>query len=115
VVGVGRDEGPIARRARAADEARIAQPLAVLSRPGVSGLNAPLDAHAFDQRARIRHARCAGIVVKRFLTVDEAAKFLRINRKTLYDRVAQAEPPRALRIILTIPISRDGLLSWAGC
>lgn len=53
--------------------------------------------------------------MKRFLTVDEAAEFLRINRKTLYDHVAQAEPPRALRINLTIRISRDGLLSWAGC
>jgi len=114
VVGVGRDEGPIARRARAADEARIAQPLAVLSRPGVSGLNAPLDAHAFDQRSNPPRP-LRGIVVKRFLTVDEAAEFLRINRKTLYDHVAQAEPPRALRINLTIRISRDGLLSWAGC
>jgi excisionase family DNA binding protein len=52
--------------------------------------------------------------VKRFLTVDEAAELLRINRKTLYDHVAEADPPWALRFGRTIRISRDGLLRWAG-
>jgi excisionase family DNA binding protein len=52
--------------------------------------------------------------VKRFLTVDEAAELLRINRKTLYDHVAAESPPWALRFGRTIRISRDGLLRWAG-
>jgi excisionase family DNA binding protein len=52
--------------------------------------------------------------VKRFLTVDEAADLLRINRKTLYDHVAAESPPWALRFGRTIRISRDGLLRWAG-
>jgi excisionase family DNA binding protein len=51
--------------------------------------------------------------VKRFLTVDEAAELLRINRKTLYDHVAAESPPWALRFGRTIRISRDGLLRWA--
>jgi excisionase family DNA binding protein len=51
--------------------------------------------------------------VKRFLTVDEAAELLRINRKTLYDHVAAESPPWALRFGRTIRISREGLLRWA--
>ena len=51
--------------------------------------------------------------VKRFLTVDEAAELLRINRKTLYEHVATADPAWALRFGRTIRSCRDGLLLWA--
>lgn len=51
--------------------------------------------------------------VKRFLTVDEAAALLRINRKTLSEHVASESPPWALRFGRTIRIHRDGLLLWA--
>jgi len=54
-----------------------------------------------------------GAPSRSFLTVDEAARLLRINRKTLYEHVATASPSWALHFGRTIRISRDGLLRWA--
>lgn len=48
-----------------------------------------------------------------FLTVDEAAALLRINRKTLYEHVSAKSPGWAVRFGRTIRISREGLLLWA--
>jgi excisionase family DNA binding protein len=45
------------------------------------------------------------------LSVDEAASFLRLNRKTVYDAVAAREMPgRRIRNRVVIP--RDALLEW---
>jgi excisionase family DNA binding protein len=45
------------------------------------------------------------------LSVGEAASFLRINRKTVYDAVAAREMPgRRVRNRVVIP--RDALLDW---
>ena len=46
------------------------------------------------------------------LTVDEAARFLRLNRKTLYDAVRAGELPGVVRVGRFIRIGRDALLGW---
>lgn len=46
------------------------------------------------------------------LTVDEAAHFLRLNRKTLYDAVRAGELPGVVRVGRSIRIGRDALLDW---
>jgi len=46
------------------------------------------------------------------LTVDEAARFLRLNRKTLYDAVRAGELPGVVRVGRSIRIGRDALLGW---
>jgi excisionase family DNA binding protein len=46
------------------------------------------------------------------LTVDEAAAFLRLNRKTLYDAVRAGELPGVVRVGRSIRIGRDALLGW---
>ena len=46
------------------------------------------------------------------LTVDEAARFLRINRKTLYEAVRAGEVPGVVRVGRSIRIGRDALLRW---
>jgi excisionase family DNA binding protein len=51
--------------------------------------------------------------MRSFLTVDEAAELLRINRKTLYEHVATESPSWAVRFGRAIRISQDGLLRWA--
>lgn len=50
-----------------------------------------------------------------FLTVDEAADLLRINRKTLYEAIQRGEVPGVLRIRRTIRISRTALDEAAYC
>jgi excisionase family DNA binding protein len=45
------------------------------------------------------------------LTVDEAARFLRVNRKTLYEGVKAGEVP-ARRVGRRVVILRDALLDW---
>ena len=46
------------------------------------------------------------------LTVDEAARFLRLNRKTLYDAVRAGELPGVVRVGRSIRIGRDALSGW---
>jgi len=46
------------------------------------------------------------------LTVDEAARFLRLNRKTLYDAVRAGDLPGVVRVGRSIRIGRDALLGW---
>jgi excisionase family DNA binding protein len=47
-----------------------------------------------------------------FLTVDELAQLLRINRKSAYEAVAKGEIPGARRIGRTIRITRDAVVGW---
>jgi len=54
------------------------------------------------------HAARAPLV----LTVDEAAKLLRVNRKTVYDAIARKQLPGVRRLGRTIRIHRQTLLSW---
>lgn len=46
------------------------------------------------------------------LTVDEAARVLRVNRKTLYDAVRDGRVPGVIRMGRSIRIGRDALLGW---
>ena len=46
------------------------------------------------------------------LTVDEAARLLRVNRKTLYDAVRASDVPGVVRLGRSIRIGRDALLRW---
>lgn len=46
------------------------------------------------------------------LTIDEAARLLRVNRKTLYDAVRAGEVPGVVRLGRSIRIGRDALLRW---
>ncbi len=46
------------------------------------------------------------------LTVDEAARLLRVNRKTLYDAVRQGRVPGVIRLGRSIRIGRTALLGW---
>ena len=47
-----------------------------------------------------------------FLTVDELADVLRLNRKTVYDALSRGDIPGARRIGGTYRISRDAVLAW---
>jgi excisionase family DNA binding protein len=44
--------------------------------------------------------------------VDEAARLLRMNRKTFYDAVRAGEVPGVVRLGRSIRIGRDALLRW---
>jgi len=44
------------------------------------------------------------------ITVDEAAKLLRVNRKTLYEVIRSDQPSWAIRFGRTIRVSRHALL-----
>jgi len=46
------------------------------------------------------------------LTIDEAATFLRVNRKTLYQAIFAGEIPGVVRLGRTIRLGRDALLQW---
>jgi excisionase family DNA binding protein len=46
------------------------------------------------------------------LTVEEAADFLRVNRKTLYEAVRLGTIPGVVRIGRNIRINRSTLLGW---
>ncbi len=46
------------------------------------------------------------------LTIDEAARLLRVNRKTLYDAVKLGRVPGVIRLGRAIRIGRSALLSW---
>jgi len=45
-----------------------------------------------------------------FITVDEAARLLRINRKTLYEVIRTQRPAWAIRFGKTIRINRSALI-----
>ena len=47
-----------------------------------------------------------------FLTVEELADLVRVNRKTIYDALARGDIPGARRVGGTYRILRDAVLSW---
>ncbi|WP_338041930.1 helix-turn-helix domain-containing protein [Myxococcus eversor] len=47
-----------------------------------------------------------------FLTVDEAATLLRVNRKTLYEAIRLGQVPGVARIGKALRIRRDALVTW---
>jgi excisionase family DNA binding protein len=46
------------------------------------------------------------------LTVDEAAAFLRVNRKTLYEAIRLGHVPGVIRLGRVIRIGQTALLPW---
>ncbi|WP_316563210.1 helix-turn-helix domain-containing protein [Myxococcus sp. MxC21-1] len=46
------------------------------------------------------------------LTVEEAAAFLRVNRKTLYEAVRLGSVPGVVRLGRTIRINKSALIGW---
>jgi len=46
------------------------------------------------------------------LTVEELAKLLRLNVKTVYDAIAQGKIPGCRRVGRIIRVSRQAVLSW---
>jgi excisionase family DNA binding protein len=48
----------------------------------------------------------------RLLTVNEAAAFLRVNRKTLYQAILAGEIPGVVRLGRAIRLGRDAVLDW---
>ncbi len=65
----------------------------------------PADACAHDRAA-------ARPTLPPVLTVDEAARLLRVNRKTLYEAIRAGEVPGVVRVGRSIRIGRDALLRW---
>jgi len=57
-------------------------------------------------------AAAAGWFVEQVLTVDGAARLLRVNRKTLYEAIRAGEVPGVVRVGRSIRIGRDALLRW---
>jgi len=55
----------------------------------------------------------AGSNAPEFLTVDEAAALLRVNRKTLYESVKRGLVPGVLQIGRSIRIRRSVLVGWS--
>ena len=64
------------------------------------------------QRGGRFDARALAATLPPALTVDEAARLLRVNRKTLYDAVREGRVPGVVRMGRTIRIGRDALLDW---
>ncbi|RKG80192.1 DNA-binding protein [Corallococcus exercitus] len=54
----------------------------------------------------------AGASAPEFLTVDEAAALLRVNRKTLYELIRLTQLSGVIHIGRSIRIRRDTLLAW---
>ena len=50
--------------------------------------------------------------MEQVLTVEEAARLLRVNRKTLYEAIRAGEVPGVVRLGRSIRIGRDALLRW---
>ena len=46
------------------------------------------------------------------LTVEEAARFFRINRKTLYEAIRLAQVPGVVRFGKSIRLGREALKRW---
>jgi len=59
-----------------------------------------------DSSARARHR----MNLPDIITVDEAARLLRVNRKTLYQVIRLNQPQWAIRFGRTIRVSRTALL-----
>ncbi|ADO68723.1 helix-turn-helix domain-containing protein [Stigmatella aurantiaca] len=53
-----------------------------------------------------------GPQVPEFLTVDEAAALLRVNRKTLYESIRLEQVPGVVHIGRSIRLRRSVLLTW---
>jgi excisionase family DNA binding protein len=51
--------------------------------------------------------------VPEFLTVDEAAHLLRVNRKTLYEAIRLGQVPGVARLGRILRLRRDMLLTWS--
>lgn len=49
------------------------------------------------------------------VTVDEAARMLGVNRKSLYGAISRDEVPGVIRVGRAVRIGREALLRWAGC
>lgn len=47
-----------------------------------------------------------------FLTVDEAAALLRVNRKTLYESIRLGQIPGTVRLGRVLRIRRSALVNW---
>ena len=47
-----------------------------------------------------------------FLTVDEAAELLRVNRKTLYESIRAGQVPGIVRLGRVLRIRRIALVEW---
>ncbi|NTX35402.1 helix-turn-helix domain-containing protein [Myxococcus llanfairpwllgwyngyllgogerychwyrndrobwllllantysiliogogogochensis] len=47
-----------------------------------------------------------------FLTVKEAAKLLRVNRKTLYEAIRLGQVPDIVRLGRVLRIRRSALVEW---
>ena len=54
----------------------------------------------------------AGEELPPIVTIDELARFLRMNRKTVYEAISRGEIPGVRRIGHTFRISRDVVLQW---
>ncbi|PTL75525.1 helix-turn-helix domain-containing protein [Vitiosangium sp. GDMCC 1.1324] len=54
----------------------------------------------------------AGSNAPEFLTVEEVAALLRVNRKTLYESIRRGEVPGAVHLGRTVRLRRSVLLSW---
>jgi excisionase family DNA binding protein len=63
-------------------------------------------------RSRSREARAARDADAAVLTIDEAARLLRVNRKTLYDAVKLGRVPGVVRLGRSIRLGRAALLEW---
>jgi excisionase family DNA binding protein len=50
--------------------------------------------------------------VPEFLTAEEAAELLRVNRKTLYEAIRLEQVPGVVRIGKALRIRRAALLEW---
>ena len=48
-----------------------------------------------------------------FLTVDEAAALLRVNRKTLYESIRRGAVPGTVHVGRSVRLRRSVLLSWS--
>ncbi|MFP2932183.1 helix-turn-helix domain-containing protein [Pyxidicoccus sp. 3LG] len=70
-----------------------------------------MSARAGDEQ-RSQDAREAGASAPEFLTVEEAAALLRVNRKTLYESIRLGQVPGVLHLGRSIRIRRVVLLRW---
>jgi excisionase family DNA binding protein len=60
-----------------------------------------------------KDTREPGATAPEFLTVDEAAALMRVNRKTLYESIRLGQVPGVIRIGKALRIRRDALLEWS--
>ncbi len=70
-----------------------------------------MSARAGDEQ-RSQDTREAGASAPEFLTVEEAAALLRVNRKTLYESIRLGQVPGVIHLGRSIRIRRVVLLRW---